>query len=42
MFARSGIAAHWKASAYQSILELAEAVQRSSPLVVPDRCLSQL
>jgi ferredoxin len=24
-FARSGIAAHWKASAYQSILELAEA-----------------
>ena len=23
-FARSGIAAHWKASAYQSILELAE------------------
>ena len=24
-FARSGIAAHWKAAAYQSILELAEA-----------------
>jgi ferredoxin len=24
-FARSGIAAHWKGSAYQSILELAEA-----------------
>ena len=24
-FARSGIAAHWKASGYQSILELAEA-----------------
>jgi ferredoxin len=24
-FARSGIAAHWKASTYQSILELAEA-----------------
>jgi ferredoxin len=24
-FARSGIAAHWKASAYQSLLELAEA-----------------
>jgi ferredoxin len=24
-FARSGIAAHWKASSYQSILELAEA-----------------
>jgi ferredoxin len=24
-FARSGITAHWKASAYQSILELAEA-----------------
>ena len=24
-FARSGIAAHWKASAYQNILELAEA-----------------
>jgi ferredoxin len=24
-FARSGIAAHWKASAYRSILELAEA-----------------
>jgi ferredoxin len=24
-FARSGIAAHWNASAYQSILELAEA-----------------
>src|SRR4029453_12180922 len=24
-FARSGIAAHWKASAYQTILELAEA-----------------
>jgi ferredoxin len=24
-FARSGVAAHWKASAYQSILELAEA-----------------
>jgi hypothetical protein len=41
-FARSGIAAHWKASAYQSILELAEAVRRSRPLVVPDGCLSQL
>lgn len=26
-FARSGIAAHWKASAYQSILELAEACE---------------
>jgi hypothetical protein len=25
-FARSGIAAHWKASAYKSILELVEAV----------------
>ena len=25
LFARSGIAAHWKASTYQSILELAEA-----------------
>src|SRR6185295_2588819 len=25
MFARSGIAAHWKGSAYQRILELAEA-----------------
>ena len=25
VFARSGIAAHWKASGYQSILELAEA-----------------
>ena len=25
VFARSGIAAHWKASAYQSLLELAEA-----------------
>jgi ferredoxin-NADP reductase/MOSC domain-containing protein YiiM len=28
-FARSGIAAHWKASAYQSILELAEACDLS-------------
>jgi ferredoxin-NADP reductase len=41
-FARSGIAAHWKASAYQSILELAEGVRCPGPLVVPDRCLSQL
>jgi ferredoxin len=31
-FARSGIAAHWKTSAYQSILELAEACD------VPVRC----
>jgi hypothetical protein len=36
-FARSGIAAHWKASAYQSILELAEisrSVGRAEPAFV--------
>jgi hypothetical protein len=38
-FARSGIAAHWNASAYQSILELAEAcdarsVGRAGPVCV--------
>ena len=38
-FARSGIAAHWKASAYQSILELAEACDvpvRRHRFVKPD------
>ena len=38
-FARSGIAAHWKPSAYQSILELAEACDVPGPVVVPHRRL---
>src|SRR5215471_19206991 len=41
-FARRGIAAHWKASANQSILELAEACDVPVVLVVLDGCLSQL
>jgi hypothetical protein len=41
-FARSGIAAHWNTSAYNSILELGRGVRRPSPLVVPDRCLPHL
>ena len=41
-FARSGIAAHWKASGYQSLLELAEACDVPVRMVVPDRRLSQL
>jgi ferredoxin-NADP reductase/MOSC domain-containing protein YiiM len=41
-FARSGIAAHWNASKYGSILELAEACDVPVRWVVPNRCLSQL
>ena len=41
-FARSGIAAYWKASAYQSILKAGRGVRRPGLLVVSDRCLSQL
>ena len=41
-FARSGIAAHWKPSAYQSILELAEACDVPGPLGMPHRRVSQL
>ena len=36
-FARSGVAAHWNASAYQSILELAEAWQCPGAVVLPHR-----
>jgi hypothetical protein len=41
-FARSGTAAHWKAAAYQSILELAEACDVRVRWFVPDRRVSQL
>lgn len=41
-FARSGIAVHWKTPTFQSILEACGGVRRPGPLVVPNRCLSQL
>ena len=41
-FARSGIAAHWNAVGLPEHFGTGRGVRRPGPLVVPDRCLSQL